>query len=57
MTTINQRLHSAPDSYTSRGKKIRRSIHHPGTWLIGDSSSINTSDEVILKMYPPDKQK
>lgn len=57
MSTINKLTKTAPDSYTSKGKKIRRSIHHTGMWLIGNSSAINTGDEVILKMYPPDKKK
>jgi hypothetical protein len=47
----------APNSYTSRGKKIRRSGQHKDMWLIGDNMNINADDKTILKLHPPDESK
>jgi len=45
-------------SYTSRGRKINRSSHHQDMWIIEDGkgkfSTINTGQDVMLAMNPPD---
>ena len=44
--------------YTAKGKTISRSAHHPGLWIIdydgGGFSTINTTQEDMLRMNPPD---
>jgi len=45
-------------SYVSRGRKINRSSHHQDMWIIEDGkgkfSTINTGQDIMLTMNPPD---
>lgn len=52
----------APSRYKSRGHKVSRSISHKEMWLITDiktntGHAINTSDEVIMAMYPVEQER
>lgn len=46
---------SAPDSYLSKGRLIKRSVHHEGLWLVGDTVTLKADDKGILKMYQEEK--
>jgi hypothetical protein len=49
-----------PDSYTdSKGKSIKRSLHHEEMWIIehsdGKFHNIKTDDATMSKLHPPRK--
>jgi hypothetical protein len=58
MRTTN--ANDLPEKYTSRGRTISKSRSHPNMFILDDGDGkftvINTGDEVMRQMNPPDQK-